>query len=176
MIPALFLLTCLSMRHPWGDRPIFRCAIWGSSLALILAVVTNDLHHGMFRPVGEMRQGGGWGTYETGPLWTAVYIFLGVYILLGLILLAWTDRQRKSGRRTLPPAFLLLLTFLLMYLFGGIIENYGFSSPYTFPEIFTFGMLGIFESCTRSRLIPSKPSIFDLRQTHLFTPRISGRG
>lgn len=152
MIPALFLLTCLSMEP--ADRAGPRRAVWAGALALILAVVTNDLHHGMFRPLGDLTQGGAWGTYETGPLWYAFYACIAVCILLGLGLLAVADRRRSRGRRALPPALLLLLTLGGMYLVDGILTNRGLPPPYLFPETFIFGMLGIFECCIRSRLIP----------------------
>ncbi|MBQ3703520.1 MAG: hypothetical protein II885_12305 [Oscillospiraceae bacterium] len=152
MIPALFLLTCMSMQKPRGNRTLPRRLVWGSAFMLIALVVTNDLHRLMFRPVGDLKLGGAAGTYEIGPLWFVFYVFLGACILLGLAILAQTDRE--GGRRTFLPALLLLLTFVLMYVFDGITNRFGLPSPYYFPEIFIFGMLGIFESCIRSRLIP----------------------
>ena len=152
MIPALFLLTCMSMQKPRGNRTLPRRLVWGSAFMLIALVVTNNLHCLMFRPVGDLKLGGAAGTYEIGPLWFVFYVFLGACILLGLAILAQTDRE--GGRRTFLPALLLLLTFVLMYVFDGITNRFGLPSPYYFPEIFIFGMLGIFESCIRSRLIP----------------------
>ena len=154
LIPAMFLLTCLSMGTSKMNRAAVRRGVWGCTLLLILAVVTNDLHHWMFRPLGDQNQGGAWGTYTTGALWYIFYIYVTVCILAGLAMLALSDRQRKNSRRTLPPALLLLLTLGMMYVMDAIVDRTGKPIPFYFPEIFVFGMLGIFESCIRSRLIP----------------------
>ena len=42
----------------------------------------------------------------------------------------------------------------MMYVMDAIVDRTGKPIPFYFPEIFVFGMLGIFESCIRSRLIP----------------------
>ena len=150
MIPTFFLLTCLSMEPRRSAAPAR--AVWAISLALILGVVTNDLHHWMFRPLGDLTQNGGWGTYSNGPLWYLLYAWVVVSILLGLGLLARIDR-RRGGRRVLPPA-LLLLTLVMLSLADSWISRFALPAPYYFPETFIFGMLGVFESCIRSRLIP----------------------
>ena len=76
LIPAMFLLTCLSMGTSKMNRAAVRRGVWGCTLLLILAVVTNDLHHWMFRPLGDQNQGGAWGTYTTGALWYIFYIYV----------------------------------------------------------------------------------------------------
>ena len=153
MIPTLFLLTCLRMEPTPKHAAALRRVVWGIALALILAVVTNDLHSWMFRPLGDMNQGGQWGSYQNGPLWYVFYAWVGTSILTGLGLLARMDRRRRGGRRALPSA-LLLLTFGILYLGDTRLGYFHFPAPYYFPETFIFGMLGIFESCIRSRLIP----------------------
>ena len=150
MIPALFLLTCLSLPpEPRHSGPLRR-AVWGLALALSLGVATNDLHYWMFRPL----EAGDWSKCESGPLWYAVYGFVILCVLLGLALLAKADRRRNSGRRALRGALLLLLTLGMMYLGDTSLAWFHVPAPYFFPETFIFGMLGIFESCIRSRLIP----------------------
>ena len=152
-IPALFLLTARSMqptrrRGRAADRAILLC-----TLTLIALVVTNDLHFWMFRPISGVSQGGAWGAYDTGPLWYVFYAWVCLCILLGLGLLARSDRH-QGGRRALPPALLMLLTLGVMYVTDAYLGRRHIPTPYSFPEAFIIGMLGIFESCIRSRLIP----------------------
>lgn len=158
MIPSLFLLTCLSMEPEREKTVRARRAVWICGLGLVLAVVTNDLHFGMFRPVGDHFQNGAWGSYENGALWYVFYAYVGGAVLLGLVMLARIDRRQHGGRRALPSALLMLLTLGLMYAVDNLIPTYYpkyyYLAPYFFPETFIFGMLGVFESCIRSRLIP----------------------
>ena len=50
---------------------------------------------------------------------------------------------------------LLLLLLFLMLAMMTVFDRFELHSPWMFPEIAVFCMLGIFESCVRSRLIPS---------------------
>ena len=153
MIPALFLLTCIDMGTRGKARTVMKRTVWALSALLTAGVLTNDLHRLMFRPIGDRVQGGGWDTYTNGPLWYVFYAFVFLCILAGVVLLARIDR-RKSGRHVLLPVLLLLLMFVVMVVPDRILGSNVFPFPWAFPEAAVFSMLGIFESCIRSRLIP----------------------
>ena len=145
-IPALFLATCLGMEPERRVRVrLMRWTLLAAGTVTVL-VLTNDLHMLMFRPMGGKVQ---WASYTVGPLWYGFYAYLIVNILLGLWLLALADRRAHSGRKTLLPALLLLGMLGLMTL-----NQADLPAPWTFPEAAVFCMLGIFESCIRSHLIP----------------------
>lgn len=153
-MPTLFLLTCLSMGP--GGRHITamkRAAALAFGI-LILLVLTNDLHHLMFRPVGASVQTGTWETYEEGPLWYVFYGYLLLFLVLGLIRLARIDRRVKTGKQMLPTVLLVLLLLPLMLLTERVLEHFHLPSPWTLPEASVFSMVAVFEICIRSRLIP----------------------
>ena len=156
MIPALFLLTCLSMEPETRGRARMRRAVWIVSVALSLTVAANDLHHWMFRPVGDILPNGRWTGYVNGPFWYVFYGCIIVFFLAGLVLLIRADRRRHSRRRMIP-ALLLLLLLPLQSMTEAFLRRIGFAgyAPFMYPEMFIFMTVGIYESCIRSRLIPS---------------------
>lgn len=160
-IPALFLATCLCMEpERRGRKTEIRLTLSAAGLISLL-VATNDLHKWMFVPIGTEVQGGVWRSYTLGPLWYVTYGFVIVCILLGLALLALADRRRHSGRRMLLPALLLLGMLAILTLADRPLSRAMLASPWTFPDAATFCMLGIFESCIRSRLIPFNENYID---------------
>ena len=160
-IPALFLATCLCMESERpGRKTEIRLTLSAAGLISLL-VATNDLHKWMFVPIGTEVQGGVWRSYTPGPLWYVTYGFVIVCILLGLALLALADRRRHSGRRMLLPALLLLGMLAILTLADRPLSRAMLASPWTFPDAATFCMLGIFESCIRSRLIPFNENYID---------------
>ena len=154
MIPALFLLACLCMEPTIRCASALRRGVWIISASLILGVSSNDLHRLMFYPLDSGYQGGAFGTYAEGLLWYLVYASVILFSLLGVVLLVRASRSH-GRRRALLPVLLLVLTMGMMYLVDAIFGRYGIPAPYFFPETFIFGMLALFESCIRSRLIPS---------------------
>ena len=161
-IPALFLVTCLRMGPEGPARRREALLVLLTAGLLILGVATNDLHFLMFRPRPEMLpQGGQWSTYYTGPLWYGVYGYVIVCILLGLTLLALTDRRKHSRRRTLLPSLLLLAMLGMLNLTDRLLGTRGLPTPWAFPETAVFCMVVIFESCIRSRLIPFNEGFID---------------
>ena len=160
-IPALFLATCLCMEPERRGRKVqMRLTLIAAAL-LSLLVATNDLHKWMFIPIGTEVQGGAWNSYTLGPLWYITYGFVIVCVILGLVLLALADRRRHSGRRMLLPALLLLGMLAILTLADRPLSRAMLASPWTFPDAATFCMLGIFESCIRSRLIPFNENYID---------------
>lgn len=160
-IPALFLATCLCMEPERRGRKTQMRLTLSAAALISLLVATNDLHYLMFRPIGTEVQGGVWRSYTLGPLWYVTYGFVIVCILLGLALLALADRRRHSGRRMLLPALLLLGMLAILTLADRPLSRAMLASPWTFPDAATFCMLGIFESCIRSRLIPFNENYID---------------
>ncbi|MGX8703097.1 MAG: histidine kinase N-terminal 7TM domain-containing protein [bacterium] len=151
VIPSMFLLTCLSVERESRVRKGFRIAVIALCAFFVLAVATNDLHMGVFRPLEDGKLTGVWGDYSYGPLYYAFYAYVGLCILLGVVILAAGDRRRGSGRRALPALLCLLLMFAGMLAFDGIVDV----TPWRFPETAVFFLLGCFESCIATRLIPS---------------------
>ena len=151
VIPSMFLLTCLSVERESRVRKGFRIAVIALCAFFVLAVATNDLHMGVFRPLEDGKLTGVWGDYSYGPLYYAFYAYVGLCILLGVVILAAGDRRRGSGRRALPALLCLLLMFAGMLAFSGVVDV----TPWRFPETAVFFMLGCFESCIATRLIPS---------------------
>ena len=161
-IPALFLTTALYMEPERRGRKWQVRLVLAVTLLLVLGVATNDLHYLMFRPRPEgLPQGGQWSTYYTGPLWYALYGFIILCIILGLVLLALADRRKHRGRRAFRLSLLLLVMLGMMTLSDRLLGTRGFPVPWAFPETSVFCMIGIFESCIRSRLIPFNEGYID---------------
>ena len=160
-IPALFLATCLCMEpERRGRKTQIRLTLIAAAVISLL-VATNDLHKWMFIPIGTEVQGGVWNSYTLGPLWYITYGFVIVCVILGLVLLALADRRRHSGRKTLLPSLILLGMLAILTLADRPLSRAMLASPWTFPDAATFCMLGIFESCIRSRLIPFNENYID---------------
>ena len=154
-IPGLFLITCLSMGPERRNRKWLMLLVLALAGLLVLGVATNDVHLLMFCPTPDnLPQSGRWSTYYTGPLWYVVYGFVILCVLLGLFLLIRADRRKRWARRTLLPVLLLLGMLGMLLISDRIMGTTLFRSPWQFPETFVFFMLGIFECCIRSRLIP----------------------
>lgn len=153
MIPALFLLACLSMEPSVRPAAALRRGVWSLSAALVIGVATNDLHRLMFYPLDLRYQGGDPQTYDVGPLWYLFYAAVILFCLLGVALLLRANLDR-GRRRAVLPVLLLLLTLGLGFVSGLNPPRFRDWRPYQFPELFLFGMLGMLECCIRTRLIP----------------------
>lgn len=160
-IPALFLVTALGMEPERKHRRVLQGLVLLPMALLALGVATNDLHFWMFHPIEGATRGGSWGGYRSGPLWYVFYGFVILCIVLGLVFLAMADRRRRSGRRTLVPSLLLLAMLGMMMLVDRLFGRRAIPFPWAFPETAVFCMLGIFESCLRSRLIPFNEHYID---------------
>ena len=153
MIPTLFLLTCLSIRKKEGGA-LARHIVWAIADSVVLIVATNDFHLLMFAPKYDLIQNGSWTTYDERPFWYVFYGYVILCILAGIVLLAIGDRRQKRSRRVILPIVLILVFVGMMQLAEKLWGLFGLQSPWAFPEAAVFGMLAIFESCIRSRLIP----------------------
>ena len=168
LIPALFLMTSLRIHR--ANRP----GRWDEALILIpsglliLLALTNDLHGLVYAPRAALSgfavEGG---TYTHGPVFYALYAWMILGYAIGLLLLLREARLRYRKALTYLVAVAGLWLGLLAYHFF-VTEGTLLPHMYNNPEIHMFGMLGIFEVCIRSRMIPHNgdyPGFFRMLQT-----------
>lgn len=154
--PALFLAACVRICGGSRDR-----AKWDERLLLVPAallsvmVLTNDLHHLVYRPkVDYPELAIITGRYTQGTGFYLLYAWIILAFVAGLVLLF-----RETGRRTAKGIALLagvtLAWFIMLLMNMLVFDLLRVHQPYSTQEINIFGMLGIFEVCIRNRLIPS---------------------
>ncbi len=154
--PALFLMACVRIRRGrqdgkrWDERWLLVPAVLLSGM-----VLTNDLHHLVYRPRADYPELTiVTGRYTQGTAFYLLYAWMILAFIVGLVLLF-----RETGRR--PAKGIVLLTgatlaWLFMLLMNMLVWDWlHVHQPYSTQEINIFGMLGIFEVCIRNRLIPS---------------------
>lgn len=153
LFPTFFLMICICILR--GNR----ATRYNEFLFLIPAVllssiiITNDLHHLVFRPkekspafIGQS------GTYTYGLLFYLTYAWIILAIIVGVVLLI-----KAVGRRNKEVLLYIIgvgiLWFFLTELHSlkKVVE---FIPPYESPEINIFSMLAICEICIRGGLIP----------------------
>ncbi len=155
LIPTLFLMTCIRIRRgEGGERRAAERLLLIPSGVLLLLILTNDLHQLFYRrliPLSEFH--GIVGTYTYGPLFYAMYGWMGIVLIAGLlILISRTWKQNIRG----------LSWFAAVLVFWGAVSllNRLVLTPHETlrmfhaPEIHVFSLLGLFEVCIRNRLIP----------------------
>ena len=154
--PALFLAACVRICRGSRDR-----AKWDERLLLVPAVLlsvmvlTNDLHHLVYRPKADYPELAIiTGRYTQGTGFYLLYAWIILAIVAGLVLLF-----RETGRRPAKGIALLagvtLAWFIMLLMNMLVFDLLRVHQPYSTQEINIFGMLGIFEVCIRNRLIPS---------------------
>ncbi len=154
--PALFLAACVRICGGSRDR-----AKWDERLLLVPAallsvmVLTNDLHHLVYRPKVDFPELAIiTGRYTQGTGFYLLYAWIILAFVAGLVLLF-----RETGRRTAKGIALLagvtLAWFIMLLMNMLVFDLLRVHQPYSTQEINIFGMLGIFEVCIRNRLIPS---------------------
>ena len=166
LIPTLFLMTCFRFLKGADQRRLELCFLLPAVL-LVLGVLTNDLHMMAFRPkegilhhqaffpnTGIRGLIGSPNTYTHGFLYYAAYAWAGCALAIGIVLLLVACKKSDRWKKALLPALFLLLIPFSLTVYGWIPKD---SIPITYEwvEIVIFGMLGVFEACIRSRLIPS---------------------
>lgn len=153
LLPTLFLMTCVRIesRHRTGrfDERLMLIP----AFVLILLFLTNDLHYLAFRPNGDTVMTGANASYFNNVLFYVYYAYYGVTIIAGLILLVRANRRFHSIKKTNLP-FMFLLIMLALVLIDKTLNWVRLPSMFAVPEIVSFGMIGLFESCVRNRLIP----------------------
>ena len=168
LIPTLFLMTSLRIHR--GNRP----GRWDEALLLFpsglltLLALTNDLHGLVYAPrvaLGEFAVVTG--TYTHGPVFYALYAWMISIFAVGLLLLLREARLRYRKALTHMAAVAGLWLGLWAYHFL-VADGTLLPRMYNIPDIHLFGMLGIFEACIRSRMIPHNgnyPGFFRMLQT-----------
>ncbi len=152
-MPTLFLMTCIRF-HTAKESPAREMVLLVPAGGLLALVLTNDLHCLAFRPKIDLALlEGKTGTYTYGPVYYMVYVWIGLTIATGIFLLLLKARQLRDWKKAVPPLLFLALIPILDH-FNDVLSANGYHRVYGTPEIHIFCMLGVFESCIRSRLMP----------------------
>ena len=165
MIPTLFLMTCYRFLRGADIRLFERWFLLPAGL-LVLGIMTNDihmmafhpnegiLHHQAFLPnTGIAGLVGSPNTYTHGFLYYAAYAWAGCAMVAGIIFLLAACRKSGKWKKALLPLGILLPMPFIIVVNDRIPDT--FFLTYQWPEIVMFCMLGVFEACIRTRLIPS---------------------
>ena len=154
LIPVLFAMSCISIEHGQQHRRWVSAVLIGVSLVLVMVVLLNDVHRLVFIPTVDMSalygQSGG---YTYGVLFYAVYAWIALMYLLGVLGLIRTQRHMQEwqgGLLFLLSFVLWIVMFVTREVFEGMVRV-----PFNVPEINIFMMLWVFELCIRRNLIPS---------------------
>ena len=155
LIPTLFLMICIlisSGENTEGKRREQLLMI--PSCAIVLLVMTNDLHQLCYRrlvPLSEYQ--GNVGTYTYGPVFYLIYGWMILTLLAGFALLI-----RKNWRQNIKGLFQFAVIVLV---WAGIsLLDWLVFTPldllrmYHSTETRIFFLIGLFEFCIRNRLIP----------------------
>ena len=154
-IPTLFLMTCFRVdRGEDRGRPDELLFMIPAGL-LAFGVLTNDLHMFAFVPNEDMASLiGSPNTYTHGFLYYAAYAWIGCSMVMGIAFLLTACKKIGRWKKALLPLIFLVLMPPL-FAICGMVPKDSLPITYEWPEVFIFGMLGVFEACIRSRLIPS---------------------
>ena len=152
LLPTLFLMTCIRIEGRKRMRFDERLLLVPAGV-LMLLFLTNDLHFLAFRPAEGHDMNGMYFTYTTNVLLYVYYAYYVICIGLGLFLVTAVNRRRHDWRRIALP-FVFLAVMMGFYMLDRLMIVLELPSMYLVPEIVAFGMIGVFESCVRNRLIP----------------------
>lgn len=167
-VPTLFLMMCVEADKTHGSPHKQLNVHWLLLIPTLLFVMvcTNNLHHWVFVPLID------------GPLlgYNSTYIYgWGYYLLcfvsvseavVGMGFLVGVTRKTYNWVRAMYPLVMVLL--YVAFLAGNTYFNIYLTNadvrilPYTAPEIAVFGMMAVFESCIRIRLLPHNEHYADI--------------
>ena len=154
LIPTLFLMTCIRLSRGTDRRKPDELLFLLPAGLIALGILTNDLHKMAFIPKGMIEElTGRSNTYTHGFLYYVSYAWIGCTVAAGIVFLILACRKRGSWKKAVCPLIILILIPVLLKVRGMIPKD----SPldfYEWPEIVIFCLLGVFEACIRSRLIP----------------------
>ena len=155
LIPTLFLMTCFRLFRGTGRKKTDEFLFLLPAGLLALGVLTNDLHRKAFIPNEDMKSLiGSPHTYTHGFLYYAAYAWAGCTLAAGIIFLLLACRKKGKWKKAIWPLGILVLIPVFLTV-RGMIPKSALLDAWEWPEIVIFGMLGVFEACIRSRLIPS---------------------
>lgn len=154
LVSALFLMTCISIRHGGESRS------WTEKLPLIPAlllsavILTNDSTGLFYRPTVPLESFiVETGTYTYGPAHYIMYAWIAGTAAAGLIpLFREMKRHSVKGIAALGAMVVVWLGMILLILL--VFDKYKFLRMYNVPETHIFCMLAFLEICIRNRLIP----------------------
>ena len=155
-IPTLFLMTSLRIGREAGNRRPRELLLLIPAGLLALGVLTNDLHMKAFLP-NEMPIDdliGKNGTYTHGFLFYTAYGWAGAALTAGVFSLTVACKRSGNRKKALLPLFILLLIPPLIVFWKRFPKD-SIPITYEWAEMCIFSMISVFESCIRSRLIPS---------------------
>lgn len=154
MIPVLFLMVCLRIKRSENKDGFDERLLTIPSVILSILFLTNDFHQLIYRPNVSLAEFAvNSGTYSYGPVFYLTYAWMGICVLIGIILLI--SITRVFNYRILLPFILVIAVWVITIAILNLVESSGsIPLPYKAPEIHIFSMLGLFEACIRSRLIP----------------------
>ena len=165
MIPSFFLISAVSFgstrlydesesgRKKLSGRVSISILIVLFSLFLSGCILTNDIHNLAFIPNVPLEEfEGRSGTYSYGPLTYAVYAWVVVAVVVGVVYFVWLTNKvsnwRKIGFILIPLALVPAINEL-----GAMLEEIGFERMYHEPEVYVFALIVILEICLRNRII-----------------------
>ena len=152
-IPTLFLMTCINLRRKSRAKRFDERLLLIPASIMTAAVLTNDLTGAVFLFPWDDLLIGSQGTYVRNFGYYIIVVSMTVEFICGLILLTKINRSFHSAKKVIFPFLFIILMGVLLVMeraFG----YYNTPRPFNPPEIVVFCMLGILESCVRSRLIP----------------------
>lgn len=153
LLPTLFLMTCVNIERKNKPGKFDERLLLIPASILIILILTNDIHHLAFLPNGDTAFISANGYYKNNVLFYVYYAYYVVMIAAGLVLLIRANHRLHSIKKAVLP-FLFLLIMLGLVLVDKTLSLLIMPSMFAAPEIVSFGMIGIFESCVRNRLIP----------------------
>ena len=147
LIPLLGFLAvlCIGRREKEGSR--WERLIWLPALALIVLVMTNDLHQLCFYTPGSAEVLETHYVHGIGYYLCAAWI--GGMMAIDLILMMHRSRNYVRRRMALIPVAVFLAGFLL-----ALSHEVGLQDLWHFPESFMAGFIWFWESCFQIGLIP----------------------
>ena len=155
MLPTMFLMVCIRIRRGSLEK-----GRWNELLLLLpasilsIAAFTNDIHQLIYIPSMDLSSFSvANGTYTYGLGFYLIYAWMFACWAFGLAILF-----RVTGRRTKKVVLRLAGTFFLwisLMFLEKLFDIRHLIKPYNTQEIHIFFVLGVYEICIRSRLIPS---------------------
>ena len=153
MIPTLFFMSCIGFYAEERDRKWDERWLLLPAAALVLGILTNDLHLLAFMPLDEIDTlKGDAGTYTYGVLFYAAYGWIILMTAGGILRLVRGSRRTGRWRESALPLLCLLMVPILSAAERWL-STHHLPLLYTVPEIDSFCMLGCLEYCLRNYML-----------------------
>lgn len=154
LLPTLLLMIALRMDARTRARRFDERLLLIPAAALSILILTNHWHELVFRSINGRPMYGNESQYIPGFLYYVYYAFVLGFAAAALYVLTRTNLRLRERRRIAAPYAVLALTAVLflaqrLMAVGGVRVV-----AFKFPELYSFCVLGLYETCLRSRLIP----------------------